>query len=80
MPAKEATIRARVPEALKADTDAVFAALGMTSSEAIRLFLSQVKLRRGLPFSVALPAVDENSDLLLSRGQRQSALDLCYDD
>lgn len=75
---KEATIRARIPQALKAETDAVFEALGISSSEAIRLFLTQVKLRRALPFSVALPA--ENADLLVSARQRQSALDLCYDD
>lgn len=76
MPTKEATIRARIPQSLKTVTDEVFEALGISSSEAIRLFLAQVKLRRGLPFSVALPQSDENSDLLLSARQRQSALDL----
>lgn len=80
MPPKEATIRARIPQSLKVETDEVFEALGISSSEAIRLFLSQVKLRRGLPFSVTLPQADENSDLLLSPRQRQSALDSCYDD
>lgn len=80
MIAKEATVRARIPVALKVDTDEVFQALGISSSEAIRLFLTQVRLRRGLPFSVVLPAPDDNADLLISARQRQSALDACYED
>lgn len=80
MPTKEATVRARIPQSLKSDTDEVFDELGITSSEAIRLFLTQVRLRRGLPFSVVLPQADDHSDILLSPRQRQSALDACYDD
>lgn len=78
MATKEAVVRARIPQPLKAETDAVFQALGISSSEAIRLFLNQVRLRRALPFTVSLP--DNNTDLLLSDFQRQAALDLCYDD
>lgn len=77
---REAVIRARVPQILKEETDQVFEVLGISSSEAIRLFLTQVRLRRGLPFSVVLPPSEDNSDLLLSSRQRQSALDACYDD
>jgi DNA-damage-inducible protein J len=80
MPVREATVRARIPQALKLETDAVFQALGISSSEAIRLFLNQVRLRNGLPFMVALPAASDNSDILLSNAQRQSALDSVYDD
>jgi DNA-damage-inducible protein J len=76
----EATVRAKIPQFLKDDTDAVFQELGMSSSEAIRLFLNQVRLHRGLPFAVSLPPRNEDSDLLLSGQQRQAALDLCYDD
>jgi hypothetical protein len=42
------------------------------------MFLSQVKLRRGLPFPVGLPSA--NDDLLLSPNVRQAALDSFYDD
>ncbi|TLD69167.1 type II toxin-antitoxin system RelB/DinJ family antitoxin [Phragmitibacter flavus] len=80
MATREATVRARIPQSLKSDTDAVFDALGISSSEAIRLFLTQVRLRRGLPFSVVLPLKEDNTDLLLSPKQRQSALDDCYED
>lgn len=52
---KTETIRARVEPALKRDAEAVLKKLGLTSSEAITLFLAQVKLTKGLPFSVRLP-------------------------
>lgn len=80
MLASEATISTRIPQSLKTETDRVFQALGISSSEAIRLFLTQVQLRRGLPFPVILPPENDNDDILLSPQQRQSALDVCYDD
>jgi DNA-damage-inducible protein J len=53
--AKTETIRARVEAKLKADAEAVLDQLGLTASEAIRLFYTQVALRQGLPFDVAIP-------------------------
>jgi DNA-damage-inducible protein J len=53
--AKTQTIRARVNGQLKADAEAVLTKLGLTASEAIRLFYRQVALRKGLPFDVKLP-------------------------
>jgi DNA-damage-inducible protein J len=52
---KTETIRARVDARLKADAEAVLDKLGLTASEAIRLFYRQVALRKGLPFDVKLP-------------------------
>ena len=81
METREATIRARVPAQLKAETDEIFEALGMTSSEAIRIFLGQVRLTRGLPFPLKLPPQPvDNTDLLLTAKQRQAVLDASYDD
>ncbi len=81
MQTREATIRARVPAQLKTETDEIFEALGITSSEAIRIFLGQVRLTRGLPFPLRLPPDRHDAtDLLLSREQRQKALDASYDD
>jgi len=53
--AKTETIRARVEAKLKADAEAVLDELGLTASDAIRLFYEQVALRRGLPFDVVIP-------------------------
>ena len=53
--AKEATVRARLEPHLKADTEKLLHQLGLTASQAISIFYSQILLRRGLPFEVALP-------------------------
>ncbi len=53
--AKTATVRARVEPSLKRDAEAVLRKVGLTSSEAITLFLTQVKLSKGLPFVVGVP-------------------------
>ena len=52
---KTETIRARVKPELKRDAEAVLKKIGLTSSEAITLFLTQVKLNKGLPFPVRIP-------------------------
>ena len=52
---KTETIRARVRPELKRDAEAVLKKIGLTSSEAITLFLTQVKLTKGLPFPVRVP-------------------------
>jgi len=52
---KSETIRARVEPTLKRDAEAVLKKIGLTSSEAITLFLTQVKLNEGLPFPVRIP-------------------------
>jgi DNA-damage-inducible protein J len=74
---KEAVVRARVQADLKDDAERIFATLGINTTEAIRMFLSQVRLRKGLPFAVQVPESDE---LLVSSHMRQSALDSVYDD
>jgi len=52
---KTATVRARVEPELKRGAEAVLKKMGLTSSEAITLFLAQVKLTKSLPFSVHVP-------------------------
>jgi DNA-damage-inducible protein J len=52
---KTETVRARVEPELKRDAEAVLKKLGLTSSEAITLFLTQVKLKGGLPFPLRVP-------------------------
>jgi DNA-damage-inducible protein J len=52
---KTAMIRARTEPALKKEAESVFKKLGLTSTEAINLFYTQVKLHKGLPFEVKVP-------------------------
>ena len=52
---RTATVRARIEPDLKADVEKVFDRLGLSTTEAINLFYSQILLRRGLPFPVEIP-------------------------
>ena len=52
---KTSTVRARIEPSLKTDVENLFKKLGLSTTEAINLFYRQVKLRKGLPFSVVIP-------------------------
>ncbi len=52
---KSDMIRARVEPRLKSDVESVFRQLGLSTSQAIGLFYSQVKMHKGLPFQVRIP-------------------------
>ena len=71
---KSETIRARVQPELKDSVEEIFRKLGLTTTQAITLFYTQVQLRGGLPFDVAIPnrttiktfaATDEGRDLII---------------
>ncbi len=52
---KTAMIRARMEPDLKQEAERVLAEVGLSPTEAIRLFYRQVSLHQGLPFDVRLP-------------------------
>ena len=52
---KTAQIVVRVEPDLKSDAEKVLSKLGISTSEAVNMFLSQVRLRKGLPFDVKIP-------------------------
>lgn len=52
---KTTMIHARVQSDLKTDTEKIFRRLGLSTTEAISVFFSQVRLRKGLPFEVTIP-------------------------
>ena len=80
MTTKHVTIRTRVDQEVKDASEQIFHQLGLTTTEAIRLFLAQVTLRGGLPFRVEIPSHPAEDELLLPPEMRQSALDAIYDD
>jgi DNA-damage-inducible protein J len=65
MPATDDVVRARVGAEIKRDSEKALAAMGLTMSEAIRLFLVQTVRLQALPFAVVAPnaktmqAIDE---------------------
>ena len=52
---KSSMIRARIEPELKEEVESVFKKLGLSTTEAISLFYTQVKLQQGLPFEVKIP-------------------------
>lgn len=75
--AKTETIRARVEPELKQQAEGVLRELGLSATEAITLFYTQVAMRRGLPFDVKIP----NADTVEAMRQAESGERLIeYDD
>ncbi len=52
---KTATIHARIDPDTKVKAETILHRLGMTPTEAIRLFYAQITLQNGLPFAVKIP-------------------------
>ncbi len=53
--AMEATIRARCDADLKNAAEAIFKELGISTSQAINMFLAKVKREKGIPFELKIP-------------------------
>jgi len=60
---KTAVVTTRVDPDLKQNTAKIFEQLGLSTSQAITLFLKQVYLQKGLPFQVALPNAETEAAL-----------------
>jgi addiction module RelB/DinJ family antitoxin len=54
---KTDTVYMRINPKLKADCETVLSKLGLTTNDAINVFLNQVVLHRGLPFEIKMPAL-----------------------
>src|ERR1700726_4444034 len=67
---KTQTVRARVEPGLKRGAEAVLKQLGLTSSEAITLFYTQVTLTKGLPFRVGVPSKQTRRALKEARSRK----------
>ncbi len=52
---KTAVVRARIDEGLKHDVEGVLGQLGLSMSEAISLYMAQIKLQHGIPFDIRVP-------------------------
>jgi addiction module RelB/DinJ family antitoxin len=70
--ARTAMIHARTDAGLKAETETILRSLGLSYTEAINLFLNQVRMRKGLPFAVEIPELVFIS--VIERGKRRFIL------
>lgn len=48
-------IHTRIDQKVKREAESVFSALGINTSEAIRMFFAQVAMNQGIPFDVKIP-------------------------
>lgn len=55
MSRKTATVNARIDAELKGKVSTILHDLGLSESEAIRVFYKQIEHRNGLPFDVKIP-------------------------
>ena len=81
--ARTETIRARIEPELKSEAEAILRELGLSSSEAMRLFLFQVIQQRGLPFEVKIPnakTISAIEELEADSGIRVSGIEELLDD
>jgi DNA-damage-inducible protein J len=69
---KAAIIRVRVEQSLKVEAEAVLAQLGLSPTEAIRLFYLQVSLQGGLPFEVRIPSAETRTAITDARSGKRS--------
>lgn len=78
---KTATLNLRVNPKVKERAEAVLTKLGVPMSTAIDIYLNQISLTGGIPFSVSLPKVPDsiNADLLTTE-ELHAKLQKGYDD
>ena len=82
------TVRARMEPDLKSEVEELLTHLGVSTTEAITMFFSQIRLRKGFPFPVEIPnditrrtfdATDSGSELHAYENMDEmfKALDKC---
>ena len=70
----ETVIRSRIDSSIKLEAQALLERFGLTKSDAIRLFLHQVVIEKGLPFQVKLPKAEAQEHDRWYRSQIEAAL------
>mgnify|MGYP001618084618 FL=1 len=53
--ARSSYVNSRIESRTKKDAESVFRELGISQSEAVRLFYRQVIIHRGIPFDIRIP-------------------------
>ena len=53
--ALDATVRARIDMDLKQDVEKILSEIGLSTSQAITIFMKGIKRERGIPFELKIP-------------------------
>ena len=67
---KTAVVHSRIQPEIKEQAERILQRLGLSPTEAIRMFYTQIALRNGLPFDVAIPNAETIKALEDSRNGR----------
>ena len=51
----DATVRARIDADLKKDVEKILSEIGISTSQAINMFMKGIKRERGIPFELKIP-------------------------
>ena len=81
--ARTETIRARVEPELKSEAEAILKEVGLSSSEAMRLFLHQIVSQRGLPFEVKIPnaeTIEAIESIQAGKGLKVDSIEELFED
>ena len=68
MKIKESSVRARIEPDLKEDVENILNRMGISTAEAIRIFMNQIRLHNGIPYPLQVPnqstetALEETAD------------------
>jgi DNA-damage-inducible protein J len=68
---KTAAVHSRIQPEIKQRAEDILQRLGLSPTEAIRMFYTQITLRNGLPFEVLIPNEETVKALEDSRGGRK---------
>lgn len=80
---KAATINARIEPNLKRQAETILHDVGLSTAEAIRIFYTQICLKKGLPFEVKLPNAETMAAinaLESGKGARYHSMDEVWSD
>lgn len=70
---QSAVVHARIDQATKAATEKVLESLGMTPTEAIRLFYRQIAIRKSFPLELHVP--NKLTALVLSKSDKNQDIE-----
>ena len=70
---KTSIINARIKPELKGDVEQILSKLGITTTQAITMFFEQIKLNRGIPFTLQLPNDETEQATLEARENKNLA-------
>ena len=68
---KTSIINARVKPELKGDVEQILSKLGISTTQAITMFFEQIRINRGIPFSLQLPNDETQQAMLEAREDKE---------